>query len=87
VREEPFTRPDGSPTTLQIGSVTFAAGSDTATLTLHTEADGVAEGQPLPPGFDFETFSFGVWPGDATTYLTDLAHSSVSVQLQDSVLG
>jgi hypothetical protein len=79
VRDEPFTDPLGNPTSIQVGSVTFAANSATATLTVHTIADGVDEGQPAP--FDFEAFSFGLWPG--ASYLTDPAHFAVSVQLQD----
>ena len=48
----------GSPTTLKIGSVTFEAGSSTATVTFSTVEDELAEN---PPG-GFETFSFGTGP-------------------------
>ena len=82
LREEPFVRPDGSPTTLKIGSVTFEAGSSTATVTFSTVEDELAEN---PPG-GFETFSFGIWPGDATDYLTDFANSSVPVRIEDTFM-
>ncbi len=67
--------------TSQVGSVTFAAGSATATLTLDTVLDNLDEGLPGDTAFDFETFTVGVWPNSA--YLLNLGQSSVSVQLED----
>jgi hypothetical protein len=83
-RTESFARPDGSPGVIQVGTLTFAAGSDTATLTLHAVSDRVAEGLLNNSKFDFVTFSFGIYPSTTEIYVTDLAQSNMSVAIYDS---